>query len=90
MDDGNPGEIYFGSSQEEVRVSEGSSYRESTKLLINPITITTTIITIIVIIIILIVIIIMYFTTLQHFRARIKGKELRYPCTDTFIWMCLL
>ena len=27
---GNPGEIDFGSSQREVRVSEGSSYREST------------------------------------------------------------
>ena len=24
--------------------------------------------------------IIMYFTTLQNLRARIKGKELRYPC----------
>ena len=32
----------------------------------------------------------MYFTTLQHLRARIKGKELRYPCTDTVIWMCLI
>ena len=30
MYDGNPGEIDFGSSQREVRVSEGSSYREST------------------------------------------------------------
>ena len=30
MYDGNPGEIYFGSSLREVRVSEGSSYREST------------------------------------------------------------
>ena len=30
MCDGNPGEIDFGSSQREVRVSEGSSYREST------------------------------------------------------------
>ena len=29
MYDGNPGEIEFGSSQREVRVSEGSSYRES-------------------------------------------------------------
>ena len=28
--DGNPGEIDFGSSKREVRVSEGSSYREST------------------------------------------------------------
>ena len=28
--DGNPGEIDFGSSSREVRVSEGSSYREST------------------------------------------------------------
>ena len=33
MYDGNPGEIDFGSSQREVRVSEGSSYRESTVLL---------------------------------------------------------
>ena len=32
MFDGNPGEIDFGSSQREVRVSEGSSYRESTVL----------------------------------------------------------
>ena len=31
----------------------------------------------------------MYFTTPQHLSARIKGKELRYPCTDTVIWMCL-
>ena len=30
MHDGNPGEIDFGSSYSEVRVSEGSSYREST------------------------------------------------------------
>ena len=30
MYDGNPGEIYFGSNEREVRVSEGSSYREST------------------------------------------------------------
>ena len=30
MYDGNPGEVDFGSSQREVRVSEGSSYREST------------------------------------------------------------
>ena len=30
MYDGNPGEIDFGSSYREVRVSEGSSYREST------------------------------------------------------------
>ena len=30
MYDENPGEIDFGSSQREVRVSEGSSYREST------------------------------------------------------------
>ena len=31
MYDGNPGEIDFGSlGQDEVRVSEGSSYREST------------------------------------------------------------
>ena len=33
MYDGNPGEIDFGSSYREVRVSEGSSYRESTVLL---------------------------------------------------------
>ena len=32
MYDGNPGEIDFGSSYREVRVSEGSSYRESTVL----------------------------------------------------------
>ena len=32
MYDENPGEIDFGSSQREVRVSEGSSYRESTVL----------------------------------------------------------
>ena len=32
MYDGNPGEIDFGSSWREVRVSEGSSYRESTVL----------------------------------------------------------
>ena len=30
MYDGNTGEIDFGSSYSEVRVSEGSSYREST------------------------------------------------------------
>ena len=30
MYDGNPGEIDFGSSSREVRLSEGSSYREST------------------------------------------------------------
>ena len=30
MYNGNPGEIDFGSSQPKVRVSEGSSYREST------------------------------------------------------------
>ena len=30
MYDGYPGEIDFGSTQREVRVSEGSSYREST------------------------------------------------------------
>ena len=30
MYDGNPGEIDFGSSKHEVRVSEGSSYPEST------------------------------------------------------------
>ena len=34
MYDGNPGEIDFGSSYREVRVSEGSSYRESTVLLL--------------------------------------------------------
>ena len=80
-----------------VRVSGSSSYRgfelsgvDCIKLLINPITITTTIITIIIIILIVIIIIIMYFTTLQHLRARIKGKELSYPCTDTVIWMCLI
>ena len=33
MYDGNPGETDFGSSQREVRVSEGLSYRESTVLL---------------------------------------------------------
>ena len=40
MYDGNPGEIDFGSSYREVRVSEGSSYGESTvlelRLLQNP------------------------------------------------------
>ena len=35
MYDGNPGEIDFGSSWREVRVSEGSSYRESTVLYIS-------------------------------------------------------
>ena len=30
MYDGNPEEIDFGSSEREVRLSEGSSYREST------------------------------------------------------------
>ena len=30
MYDGNPGEIDFGSGEREVRVSEDSSYREST------------------------------------------------------------
>ena len=30
MFDGNPGEIDFGSSWREVRISEGSSYGEST------------------------------------------------------------
>ena len=30
MYDGSPGEIDFGSSKREVRVSEGSNYREST------------------------------------------------------------
>ena len=34
MYDGNPGEFDFGSSQREVRVSEGSSYRESTVFVI--------------------------------------------------------
>ena len=33
--DGNPGEIDFGSSEREVRVSEGSSYRESTVYLLG-------------------------------------------------------
>ena len=39
MQDGNPGEIDFGSSQHGVQVSEGSSYRELTVLLFscNPI-----------------------------------------------------
>ena len=32
MYDGNPGEIDFGLSKREVRVSDGSSYRESTVL----------------------------------------------------------
>ena len=36
MYDGNPGEIDFGSSQREVRVSEGSSYRESTVFNVTP------------------------------------------------------
>ena len=31
----NPGEMDFGSSKHEVRVSEGSSYRESTVFLIG-------------------------------------------------------
>ena len=35
MYDGNPGEIDFGSSLREVRVSEGSSYRESTVIRIK-------------------------------------------------------
>ena len=35
MYDGNPGEIDFGSSQCEVRVSEGSSYGESTVLILT-------------------------------------------------------
>ena len=34
MYDGNPGEIDFGSSYHEVRVSKGSSYRESTVYLV--------------------------------------------------------
>ena len=34
MYDGNPGEIDFGSSQCEVRVSKGSSYWESTVYLV--------------------------------------------------------
>ena len=34
MYDGNPVEIDFGSSQREVRVSEDSSYRESTEFII--------------------------------------------------------
>ena len=33
MYDGNPGEIDFGLSYREVRVSEGSSYRESTVII---------------------------------------------------------
>ena len=37
MYDGNPGEIDFGSSLREVRVSEGSSYRESTVITPNPV-----------------------------------------------------
>ena len=41
MYDGNPGKIDFGSSQHEVRVSEGSSYRESTVSLHNKYTLTT-------------------------------------------------
>ena len=36
MYDGNPGEIDFGSSWRDVRVSEGSSYRESTVLVSLP------------------------------------------------------
>ena len=32
MYEGNPGEVNFGSSYCEVRVSEGSSYRESTEI----------------------------------------------------------
>ena len=35
MYDENPGEIDFGSSYREVRVSEGSSYRESTVLIVG-------------------------------------------------------
>ena len=35
MYEGNPGKFGFGSSQREVRVSEGSSYRESTTVHIN-------------------------------------------------------
>ena len=41
MYDGNPGKIDFGSSQHEVRVSEGSSCRESTVSLHNKYTLTT-------------------------------------------------
>ena len=32
MCDGNPGEIDFGSIERKARISEGSSYRESTVL----------------------------------------------------------
>ena len=39
MYDGNPGEIDFGSSYHEVRVSEGSSYRESTVCLEKGVTV---------------------------------------------------
>ena len=35
MYDRNPGEIDFGSSLREVRVSKGSSYRESTVLVLS-------------------------------------------------------
>ena len=38
MYDGNPGEIYFGSSQREVRVNKGSSYQESTVFIGSKIT----------------------------------------------------
>ena len=36
MCDRNPGEIDFGSSYREIRVSEGSSYRESTVYMMPP------------------------------------------------------
>ena len=51
---------------------------------------TTTIIIILIIIIIIIIVIIitMYFTTLEHLKAGMKGEELLYP-GNTVIWMCL-
>ena len=36
MYEGNPGQIDFGSSEREVRVSEGSSYRKSTVFTNDP------------------------------------------------------
>ena len=36
----------------------------------------------------MILIIIMYFTTLEHLKAEIKGEELLLP-RHTVIWMCL-
>jgi len=35
MYEGNPGEIDFGSSLRKVQISQGSSYRESTAVLVN-------------------------------------------------------